>query len=496
MKTSNYSRNVLLLLSVVALSGIYGCGTTYSGNSQNVTIVIPTKNVTLTIDSVRVPVDSSYAGVGTAFKPTLISDGDFKQLTFKADGHKTKYYTIYSEGDFQETYGYDPLPKFKYCDSTTKKLFVSDVNIDKNVSGKTYWYKEYLQKAPPLLTSKIDNFEINSEPIENNLNNLLKQLNFIDTVNTVFVDNVNTMKLDAAITKTTLFTVSVFSMFHPTYFTEAEVSITWTAKSIYGDTIRQDSFTLVSGRFSIPQSKNNTVNINRTTFYQTIYMDVIEMSLYQFMDSLSKQGLLKTEPTTIDFKDKITISKPHSSPSNVDEGMKATVTIKDNEGHGSGFLISNDGYIITNHHVVSKSTPYTVLTNDGKSYTAKVVRTNKAADIALLKVDGKFDHAFALPETQNFKVGDEVLAIGTPKSIQLGQSAAKGIVSGTREYKGSKYLQTDISVNRGNSGGPIILAGNSSIAGVVEFKLIGRGTEGVSFSIPAYQISKLLNISY
>ena len=119
-----------------------------------------------------------------------------------------------------------------------------------------------------------------------------------------------------------------------------------------------------------------------------------------------------------------------------------------------------------------------------------------AIDLALLKVEGKFDNAFTLPVNQNYKIGEEVIAIGTPKSVQLGQSASKGIVSGDRKHKGSSYFQTHITVNRGNSGGPIILAKNGELTGVVEFKLGGMGTEGVSFSIPAFEVMKALNLTY
>ncbi len=103
--------------------------------------------------------------------------------------------------------------------------------------------------------------------------------------------------------------------------------------------------------------------------------------------------------------------------------------------------------------------------------------------------------AFNLPDKQNYNVGDEVITIGTPNSVELGQSVAKGIVSGTRKNKGSNYMQTDISINRGNSGGPIILQ-TGELAGVVEYKLVGQGMEGLSFSIPAYEIIQSLSLSY
>lgn len=196
---------------------------------------------------------------------------------------------------------------------------------------------------------------------------------------------------------------------------------------------------------------------------------------------LNAKKVLELESNKVTFADMIKISKPSKSPTNIPEALKSSVTVKSKEGHGSGFLVSNDGYIITNHHVVSSKIDYTVVDNDGKEYKQKFVRSNKAIDLALLKIDGNFDMAFNLPNKQNYNVGDEVITIGTPNSVELGQSVAKGIVSGTRKNKGSKITCKQILVSTEETAVDRLSA-NGELAGVVEYKLVGQGMEGLSFS--------------
>ncbi|HEX2617952.1 MAG TPA: trypsin-like peptidase domain-containing protein, partial [Flavobacteriales bacterium] len=136
--------------------------------------------------------------------------------------------------------------------------------------------------------------------------------------------------------------------------------------------------------------------------------------------------------------------------------IKGVVTIKLEDGFGSGFLISNDGYIITNAHVVDDKTTVSVKFNQGFSLDGKVVKLNKDFDLALIKVAGTDLPALTLGDDQQLLVGEELFAIGTPVDEKLGQSVTRGIMSGRRELDGRTFIQTDVSINPGNSGGPVI----------------------------------------
>ena len=126
---------------------------------------------------------------------------------------------------------------------------------------------------------------------------------------------------------------------------------------------------------------------------------------------------------------------------------------------GSGFIISNDGYILTNHHVVDGADSITVRLSDRREFTAKLVGSDETYDVALLKVEGKDLPTLRQGRSGAIKPGQWVVAIGSP--LGLDQSVTAGIVSaiGRTGGPGQQYvpfIQTDVAINRGNSGGPLL----------------------------------------
>src|SRR5262249_20824216 len=125
-------------------------------------------------------------------------------------------------------------------------------------------------------------------------------------------------------------------------------------------------------------------------------------------------------------------------------------------GQGSGFVISADGFAVTNNHVVDKAESVEVTTDDGKTYTAKVIGTDSKTDLALIKLDGRSDFPYVKLSDSNPRVGDWVLAVGNP--FGLGGTVTAGIISARGRDIGAgpydDFIQIDAPVNRGNSGGP------------------------------------------
>ena len=158
-------------------------------------------------------------------------------------------------------------------------------------------------------------------------------------------------------------------------------------------------------------------------------------------------------------------------------------------GQGSGFFISDDGFVVTNNHVVEGGSKYVVVMDDGKEYTAKLIGTDKRTDLALLKVDAdntKFTYV-AFGDDDAVRVGEWVVAVGNP--FGLGGSVTAGIVSARGRDIGvgpyDDFLQIDAAVNRGNSGGPAFDL-NGKVIGVntAIFSPSG-GNVGIAFAIPA-----------
>ena len=163
-------------------------------------------------------------------------------------------------------------------------------------------------------------------------------------------------------------------------------------------------------------------------------------------------------------------------------------------GVGSGFFISADGYAVTNNHVVDHATSVEITTDDGKTYTAKVIGTDAKTDLALIKVDGKSDFAYANLETELPRIGDWVVAVGNPYG--LGGTVTAGIVSAEGRDIGSgpydNYIQIDAPINKGNSGGPTFdTRGNVIGVNTAIFSPTG-GSVGIGFDIPAATVKMVV----
>jgi serine protease Do len=153
---------------------------------------------------------------------------------------------------------------------------------------------------------------------------------------------------------------------------------------------------------------------------------------------------------------------------------------------GSGFLISADGLVLTNAHVVDGAKEVTVKLSDHREYKAKVLGADRGSDIAVLKIDGRDLPTVSLGDSDQLGVGDYVLAIGEPFGLE--ETATAGIVSAKgRSLPGDGYvpfIQTDAAVNPGNSGGPLFDA-NGSVVGInAQIYSNSGGFQGVSFAIP------------
>jgi Do/DeqQ family serine protease len=158
-------------------------------------------------------------------------------------------------------------------------------------------------------------------------------------------------------------------------------------------------------------------------------------------------------------------------------------------GLGSGVIISTDGYILTNHHVVDGAEQIKVDLNDNRTLDAKVVGSDQPSDLAVLKIDATNLPVLALGDSDKVRVGDVVLAIGNP--LGIGQTVTMGIISAKGRQTGMSagsfedFLQTDAPINQGNSGGALVST-NSELIGINSQILSpSGGSIGIGFAIPS-----------
>ena len=156
-------------------------------------------------------------------------------------------------------------------------------------------------------------------------------------------------------------------------------------------------------------------------------------------------------------------------------------------GAGSGVILSEDGYIVTNNHVIEGANTITVKTRDGKSYNAKLIGTDSSTDLAVIKIDATGLKPAVLGNSSELQVGDTAIAIGNPLG-ELGGTVTTGIVSAldrevTIDNQTMHLLQTNAAINPGNSGGGLF-NDQGELIGIVNAKSSGSNIEGLGFAIP------------
>lgn len=158
------------------------------------------------------------------------------------------------------------------------------------------------------------------------------------------------------------------------------------------------------------------------------------------------------------------------------------------DGAGSGVIITADGYVVTNNHVIEDASRITVTTRSGKSYDAQLIATDEKTDLAVLKVEAEGLTAAVFGDSSKLVVGEPAIAIGNPLG-ELGGTVTSGIISAlarevTIDGQPMSLLQTNASINPGNSGGGLFNAAGELI-GIVNAKSTGSDVEGLGFAIPS-----------
>ena len=171
-----------------------------------------------------------------------------------------------------------------------------------------------------------------------------------------------------------------------------------------------------------------------------------------------------------------------SLPKDIDNAMDATIVVRHGNVVGSAFYISEDGLALTAEHVVAGVEHVKVKDHFGNDFNATVLRRDDEYDVAIIKVDTPSNKCLDI-QTVLPKVGEELYAIGSPGGEELAFTVSRGIVSGVRKWKHKRFIQTDASVNAGNSGGPLLNKQGMAL-GIASWKIVLPGVEGLSFGVP------------
>lgn len=162
--------------------------------------------------------------------------------------------------------------------------------------------------------------------------------------------------------------------------------------------------------------------------------------------------------------------------------------MQESEGSGSGIILTSDGYIVTNNHVIDGADEITVVLSDGKSYKATLTGADSRTDLAVLKVDGNNLPYATLGNSSELQVGELAVAIGNPLGEELAGTVTGGYISALNrsimvDDKKFNLIQTDAAINPGNSGGALV-NNYGEVIGINSVKMSSEGVEGIGFAIP------------
>ncbi len=167
------------------------------------------------------------------------------------------------------------------------------------------------------------------------------------------------------------------------------------------------------------------------------------------------------------------------------------------QGVGSGVIFREDGYIVTNNHVVSGAKEIIVSLSDGRSLKGKLIGADELTDLAVVKVDGKDLPTAKFGDSDQIVVGEPAIAIGNPMGLEFRGSVTSGVVSAVNRTldisdKLVKLIQTDAAINPGNSGGALVNA-DGEVIGINSAKLAASGVEGMGFAIPTNTVQNIID---
>lgn len=228
-------------------------------------------------------------------------------------------------------------------------------------------------------------------------------------------------------------------------------------------------------------------------------------SFYKFISQADENDVFSTivnRRKNQSQQENLSIAKPtYEGSSSIQEivrdfGGSVVTVLREDGGHGSGFIISKDGLIVTNAHVIADNPNTKVKFNNGLELEVQVRRVDPKLDLALLQVSaGSGFRPIRMKEKDEALLGDDVIVMGTGADISLGQSISRGVISGFRNFNEKKFLQTDAAINPGNSGGPVFNA-KGEVIGVATLKVTAEGVDNIAFAIPSKFIFSSLGLSY
>lgn len=263
---------------------------------------------------------------------------------------------------------------------------------------------------------------------------------------------------------------------------EASLSVDW---QIYSLRTRKVEFTMTSSgaaRLGSPQDGGG-FEVFRQAFRGAARHLLATARLREVLDRtvvVESKPPVEEPPIVVAFQTQR--NKLSGQEDMLSDARLSVVTIVAADAFGSGFLISTDGYLLTNQHVVGNARYVIARFVTGREVHGEVIRTNAERDIALVKLESDRYRPLPLGNTSALKPGTDVFAIGTPLFEEFGQTISKGIVSGFGENEGQRLIRSDVGIHKGSSGGPLLVKSGQVVGVAVEGVILPQIGVGVGLN--------------
>jgi serine protease Do len=239
---------------------------------------------------------------------------------------------------------------------------------------------------------------------------------------------------------------------------EASLAVDW---QVYSLRTRKVEFSVTSdgaGRLESPRDGGG-FEVFRQAFRAAARTLLANPRLREVLEGqalAAQEQTAEAEPIVVAFETRSREKKTAIPEVMLSDARLSVVTISAGDAFGSGFLISSDGYLLTNQHVVGNARYVTARFVTGREVNGEVIRSSAFRDVALVKLENDRYRPLPLRDTSVLKAGADVFAIGTPLSEDFGQTVSKGIVSGFGEEDGVRMIRSDVGIHKGSSGGPLL----------------------------------------
>ncbi len=393
--------------------------------------------------------------------------------------------------------------------SDEKYLLVDSTNIDVAARDQTEAiysrFSKYEDERPTTKKAKSytnSRLTVNNTIFDRSLNYTLHKMRFIDTVNNVFPNFNNTLYLNATVRKIKFHEIkSPYGNSSnltgggpehmPNHLFAIELAIDWDVMDFYKQKLTTLRTVEKSDLFTI------SYNANKDDLVYELYnalRDNMDLSIMSVRRKLTNRGLLKITDKQ-EVVETIEIPVPSADIRQKNEFSKSCVKITIGDNTGTGAIISADGYIVTSYHLVAGNKAVKVTFDDSTSAEATIVRRSENCDMALLKTEKSGLTPLLLSDNTDPEIGMDVWAVGANTAAGSGFNLSRGIISGVRRNNSLIMLQTDVSLNYGNTGSPLIDDKGAAV-GIVSFKIVQHGVEGLGFALSGHDVLKQLGLKY